>query len=96
MQRHVSGRQQHARERGGRPKVAEPDGIAVIEAGVSKDVYGAFGDGGFIKKVIDFLSDPANQEKIQAIVKFLVSMAMLFASNDVPGDWSAALTAWNG
>lgn len=69
---------------------------AVIDAGVSKDVYGAFGDGGFLKKVIDFISDPANQEKIKAIVAFLVQMAMLFASADSPGDWPAALTAWSG
>jgi hypothetical protein len=55
---------------------------AVIEAGVPKDVYGAFGDGTILRRIIEWLSDPANQEKLKAIVEFLMKMALLFAHSD--------------
>jgi hypothetical protein len=66
---------------------------AVIEAGVPKEVYGAFGDGTILKRIIEWLSDPANQERIQAIVAFLIKMALLFAA-DVDFERCIVCYAW--
>ncbi len=55
---------------------------ATAKAGIA---VGALGDGGilaalgdFFRKIIDWLSDPANQAKILAVVKFLMLLLGLF------------------
>ena len=52
-------------------------------------------DGTFLKNLIDWLSDPANQEKIMAVIKFILMLAAL-VHNDVPPDlnWPASLVSW--
>lgn len=57
---------------------------AAIKAGFVEPV-GALGDGEIFKALIAWFSDPANQEKIKAFIKFLIEMAMLFAH---AGDWA--------
>lgn len=40
--------------------------------------FGQLGDGTRLKAIIDWLSDPANQEKLMKIAEFIFKMAMMF------------------
>lgn len=67
---------------------------AAIESGIPQAIYGQFGDGTFLKNLLDWLSDPANQAKIQAMIEFIIRMALLFADAGQPGQHVAALRSW--
>lgn len=77
-------------------KVKDDDiAAAAIKAGFQPPAIGELGDGTFLKKLIEWFSDPANQEKIIAFIKLIITLAMAFATNDLPGNWPAALASWN-
>lgn len=67
---------------------------AVKEAGVPVEVYGDFGDGTLLKKIIDWLGDPANQAKLKAIIETIMRLALLFANADNPAMHVIALKHW--
>ena len=53
----------------------------VIVAYASTPEVGAFGDGailGFFQRIIDWLTDPTNQEKLIKVAKFILSILAMF------------------
>lgn len=68
-------------ESGEKPRVAiqkahlvSVEKIATIALTVDPEIMGKIGDGTLVKNLIEWLSDPANQEKLIAIINFIMQL----------------------